>query len=270
MAGPSTMWGCFGTDMQRVLQAHSVAAIDWIRSTPGACIAGRFMGCDDLDRLGWDEIDPFLDRDGVFGFRMLPIDKVASLSARLSERGFRDDHWNVFVVDRNSARAASKRVLAKPLPSGMSIGIFPKEHESEEMIALQGFMAATGIVPFPGIMLAGDLCPSTGVTLLGVDGSLVATAYGYLAHNDFSRYRSHAFGGLACVSDRYRGKGLGAYVNALLVLKVFEELDAEWIYEMISVTNLPSRRMAEACGLVLDPTLTACVATRADQPRFTR
>ncbi len=150
-------YGVFGTEAQRALQARSVAAIDWIRTTPGACISGRFIRCDDLDRLGWATIDPLLDRDGVFGFRMFPADRVTSLSARLSEHGFRTDRWNVFVADRDTAVAASKRILARPLPDGVSTGLFPNEHESADMIALQAFMAANGVVPFPGIMLAGDL-----------------------------------------------------------------------------------------------------------------
>jgi hypothetical protein len=263
------MSGYFGSEAQRALQARVVESADWMQATPGASIGGRFMWCDDIDRLGWDTIERLLDRDGVFGFRMLPVGRVAAVSARLSERGFRADRWNVFVGDRGTALAASNRVLDNPLPSGVSAGSFPRDPESDEMIAVQAFMSGSGIVPFPGIMLAGDLCPSTGVTLLD-GGTLVATAYSYLPHNASSRYRSYAWGGLACVSEGYRGRALGTFVNALMVVKAFDELDADWIYEMISETNLPSRRMAEACGLAIEPSLTTCVAVRAGEPRFTR
>jgi hypothetical protein len=264
------MSGYFGNDAQRALQARVVAAIDWIRSTPGACIAGRLMGCDDFESLGWEAIDPLLDRDGVFGFRMIPVGKIAALSARLSQRGFRLDLWNVFVADRNAGLAAATRIAAAGLPDGISSADFPGEPDGERIVTVQRFMADNGVVPFPGIMLSGGICPSTGVTLLDQEGSLVATAYGYLPHNQFSPYRSYAFGGLAAVSDRYRGRRLGAYVNALMIERVFSALAAEWIYEMISESNLPSRRMAEACGLMLDPSIKAGIATRADLPRFTR
>ena len=152
----------------------------------------------------------------------------------------------------------------------MTVGSFPKEPDGRPINDIQRFMADNGIVPFPGVMLTGGLGRSTGVTLSDAGGSLIATAFGYLPHNAFSPYRSHAFGGLAAVSERYRGRGFGALINALMVVRVFEDLDAGWIYEMISETNLPSRRMVEACGLTLDPSVKAAIAARADQPRFTR
>jgi hypothetical protein len=264
------MSGYFGTDAQQELQARVVQAAAWIEMTPGACISGRFMGCDDFERLGWEVIDPLLDRDNVFGFRMVPAEKVAALSERVSQRGFRLDLWNVFVADRTAGLAASRRILAAGLSAGFTVGAFPREGDGEPIVGIQRFMAENGIVPFPGVMLTGGFCRSTGVTLSDADGSLVATAFGYLPHNAFSPYRSHAFGGLAAVSERYRGRGLGALINALMVVRVFEDLHAGWIYEMIGETNLPSRRMVETCGLTLDPSVKAGVATRADQPRFTR
>ena len=97
------MSGFFGTETQRELQARVVQAAAWIEATPGACNSGRFMGCDDFERLGWQTIEPLLDRDGVFGFRMVPVEKVAALSGHVSARGFRLDLWNVFVADRTPA-----------------------------------------------------------------------------------------------------------------------------------------------------------------------
>src|SRR3954454_10061625 len=105
------MSGFFGTETQQELQARVVQAGAWIEETPGACNSGRFMGCDDFDRLGWDVIDPLLDRDGVFGFRMVPAEKVAALAERVSQRGFRLDLWNVFEADRTAGLAASSRII---------------------------------------------------------------------------------------------------------------------------------------------------------------
>ena len=63
------MSGYFGTETQQRLQALAEASVGFINTTPGACQAGRFMGCDDADRLGWNQIDAFLQRDSVCGFR---------------------------------------------------------------------------------------------------------------------------------------------------------------------------------------------------------
>jgi len=34
-----------------------------------------------------------------------------------------------------------------------------------------------------------------------------------------------------------------------MIVSVFRDLNATHVYELISPTNLPSRRMVEACGL---------------------
>src|SRR5262245_36303099 len=113
------MSGYFGTDAQRALQARVVDSFEWIRTTPGACVGGRFMACDDVETLGWETIDSFLDRDGVFGFRMLSASKTDTIAERLSRHGFRLDRWNVFVGDRASGLASSSRIVADGLPAGI-------------------------------------------------------------------------------------------------------------------------------------------------------
>ena len=47
----SVMAGYVGTEQQIVLQMPADLAIDWMRSTPGACNPGRCLGTDDPDRL---------------------------------------------------------------------------------------------------------------------------------------------------------------------------------------------------------------------------
>ncbi|MCF3642627.1 GNAT family N-acetyltransferase [Rhizobium sp. TRM95111] len=67
-----------------------------------------------------------------------------------------------------------------------------------------------------------------------------------------------------------RGIGLGTAINARMIGRVFRDLDATHVYELISETNLPSRRMAEACGLRLEPALTCGAAMPDGGERFTR
>ncbi|MGE8944372.1 hypothetical protein ACO2I3_20915 [Leptospira interrogans] len=50
----------FGTHLQQRLQEQAETSVDFIDATAGTCQAGRTMGCDDIDRLGWDRIDKFL------------------------------------------------------------------------------------------------------------------------------------------------------------------------------------------------------------------
>jgi len=123
-------------------------------------------------------------------------------------------------------------------------------------------MAAAGLVPF-------SIGHSVTI-IVGNETDVVATAHGYLPHNDLSPYRGYAWGGLVAVSEACRGNGLGKLVNAFMIDRVFRELGASHIYELVSAKNVPSRRMVEACGLKLEPGLTCGIATPHHTTRFTK
>jgi RimJ/RimL family protein N-acetyltransferase len=264
------MSGYFGTRMQQRLQAQAEASIDFINATPGACQCGRFMGSDDPDRLGWERIDAFLARDGLFSFRLVPAGKVDALGRRLAGQGYRLDTWDVFLAERAAALAASRAILSRGLPDGLTELARPTDPEGEYTVRIQALMGAAGVVPFSGSLLTGTIAPATTVAVGDRNGNVVAAAHGYLPHNAHSPYRRHAWGGLVAVAETERGKGLGAYVNARMIVSAFGELDATHIYELVSATNVPSRRMVEACGLRPEPALVGGIATPNDGARFTR
>ncbi len=94
------MAGYFGTETQQRLQAHAETSVEFFSATAGACQAGRFMGCDDPDQLGWERIEAFIDRDDVFGFRLIPVAKADEIRSQLMKRNCRLDTWDVFLADR--------------------------------------------------------------------------------------------------------------------------------------------------------------------------
>ncbi|ANT51468.1 GNAT family N-acetyltransferase [Mesorhizobium amorphae] len=264
------MSGYFGTELQQHLQAQAEASVDFIRTTPGACQTGRTMGCDDPDRFGWELIDKILNRDGICGFRMIPASKVDELKSRLAKGGFRLDTWDVFVADRLGALAASEAIVRRGLPDGLVDQDKPSEPEGAYTARIQALMAASGVVPFSGSLLAGTLGPATTVVVCDETGTVAATAHGYFAHNSYSAYHRYAWGGLVAVAESQRGRGLGNYINARMILSVFRDLHATHIYELVSTSNIPSRRMVESCGLRPDPTVVCGAATPSDSARFTR
>jgi hypothetical protein len=264
------MSGYFGTEVQQRLQAQAEASADFIIATPGACQTGRTMGCDDPDRLGWKRIIEFLDRDGICGFRLIPINKVAGLRSRLTERGYRFDTWDVFVADRATTLTASEAILSRGLPDGLVELEKPNDPEGEYTGRIQAVMSAAGVVPFSGSMLTGVIGSATTVAVGDRYGNVVATAHGYLPHNAYSDYHRYAWGGLVAVADSQRGKGLGNYINARMIVSVFRDLGATHIYELVSVTNIPSRRMVRSCGLRHEPALVCGIAMPNDGVLFTR
>ena len=264
------MSGYFGTQTQKHLQAQAEASAGFIQSTPGACQTGRNMGCDDPDRLGWNRIKEFIDRDGVCGFRLIPLAQANNLRSRLIEQDCRLDTWDVFLADRATALAASEKILARGLPEGLTELGGPTDPESEYTGGIQALMAAAGVVPFSGSLLTGGFGPVTTVAIGDGNRNVAAAAHGYMPHNAFSDYHRYAWGGLVAVAESQRGKGLGTYINARLIVNVFRDLNPTHIYELVSATNIPSRRMVGSCGLRPEPALVCGVATPNDSARFTR
>ena len=264
------MSGYFGTPMQQRLQAQAEASVAFISATPGACQTGRMMGCDNPDLFGWERIEEYLDRDGVFGFRLIPTGMTESIRARMMKRNFRFDTWDVFVADRIGALGAAEAIIARGLPPGLVDLECPIEPTGEYTARIQALMGAAGIVPFSGSLLVGAAGPARTVAVGAGSGTIVAAAHGYLPHNAHSPFHRYAWGGLVAVADSQRGKGLGTYINARMIVSVFRDLDASHIYELVSASNAPSRRMVEACGLRLEPGLVCGAAVPGDNARFTR
>lgn len=264
------MAGFFGTAQQMALQAVAENEREWTMNTPGACDPGRFLGTDNPEVLGWDKIIETLKRDGVFGFRMIQSTDTSEISQRLMEHDCRIDFWDVFMAKREDAEVAASKVLSLGLPEGFSY--FPELYEAEdqEMVKVQSFMVENGIAPFSGSKLAGLDGPAVTVAIKDEYSKLAAVAHTYLSYNKYSQYNGCAWGGLVAVSPSHRGKGLGRYINAKMVSECFSRLEANCIHELVAASNKPSRKMVEASGLRLDPTLKCGIAMKNGEERFTK
>jgi hypothetical protein len=264
------MSGYFGTEAQQRLQALAEQRNEAIRATPGACQTARFMSCDDLDRFGWDRVDEYLGQDGICGFRLLASERADEIRSRLAARNLRFDTWDIFLADRDTALAASEPIVARGPPAGLIDLEGPTDPDGDYTARIQAVMAAAGVVPFSGSFLVGSLIPAITCVIGSADGEVVATAHGNLGHNPDSPYARHAWGGLAAVASSRQGIGLGTYVNARMVVGVFHDLGATHVYELVSASNTPSRRMVEACGLRQAKNLIGGIATPNESARFTR
>jgi len=263
------MAGYCGSDLQARLQQVADENHAWTASTPGACDAGRMLGCDDVERLGWDRLLDLLRRDSAIAFRLVPAATIPGLRERLAVDGYRLDTWDVFAAPAATGRAAVGPLLAGGLPGDLREGNLERDPEGPAVRSLQAFMLANGIVPFSGSQLLGQRSPAATVALADAAGRWVAAAHCYLPHNGSSPHRHWAWGGLVCVAPAQRGRGLGSLVNALAVQAAIERLGATHVYELVSSGNLASRRMVEACGLRHEPTLACGIAAQGGE-RYTR
>lgn len=264
------MAGFFGTEEQRALQARAEASVAEIESTPGLCQNGRMLGCDDIDRLGWPTLDDILQRDRFIGFRLIRAGQKSEVEAKLAERGFRLDTWDLYIASWEEALPICEEIVRRTDLGDLVALPMPSQAEDSYTLGVQQLIASAGVLPFSGSFLAGKLGSATTVVVGRDANHPVAAAHGYLPHNAHSPYHRHAWGGLVAVDEAFRGRGLGAYVNARLALDIFGRMGASHMYEMIASTNVPSRKMAVACGLKLDPAFMCGAATLSSRGRFTR
>jgi len=243
----------YGSELHVRLQKQAIEHYDWIYRTPGWCHGGRQIGVDDPDKASWDAIFSVLARDSAIGFRMLATRDVPDVKKRLEERGYRLDLWDVFLGDRDQALHASNAIVEEGLPGDLAEMPIPDKGGDPAIRRIQAFMFDHGVAPFPGSMLAGEHAPVATFALTNKIADIIATGHAYFAHNQHSPHYKSAWGGLIAVAESERGRGLGRYINAKVVKAAFETLGAHSVYELVTATNIASRRMVAACGLQHDP-----------------
>lgn len=263
------MAGYFGTPEQQRLQTRAEENAVWVAATPGACNSGRFIGCDDVDRLGWERIEEIMRRDGAIGFRLLPKERVPEVADWMTARGYRIDFWDPFIGQRDEVLRAARDILSTPLPQGLEVGPIPREPTGSHTQAIQQLMSDNGVAPYSGSMLVGDIEPAITVTVVDSQNRVVACAFGHKPHNAFSAYGHYGYGGAVVVRPALRGMGLGRYVNALIASRVLEDLDGSHFYGFVSADNEPSRKMVTSCAMKLCPEITGALAVIGDK-KFTR
>ncbi len=263
------MSGFFGTDTQIALQRLTLERRAVIDETPGLYNAGRFYGTDNPDRIGWAGIDAILREQGMLGLRMVSPAQRAAYAPGLAERGYRFDTWDTMIADAATVRPRIEAILAEDLPDGLTLAPALTEPEGASTRRVQQFVSDAGIVPFPGTLLI-EAPGQASVIIADRDGNPVAFANGCFPHNRFSPHHRSAWVGLVAVDPKARGLGLGKIVNALAIRRMVEEFGAERVYELVSATNEASRRMVEACGPTVDPTLLCGSVVPDGAQRFTR
>ena len=264
------MSGYYGTELQKELQRQTFENRNRVASTPGLYNAGRFIGTDDPDKVGWANLRALLrEQKGVLGFRLITPEQSRSYFPLVIAEGCRIDTWDVFIGEAASVGPVVDTILESGLPDGLKLGEQPTSADGPDITRVQKFVADSGVAPLPGSTLI-DAPGQATVILTKSDGALAAVANTYFAHNAHSAHWRNAWVGMVVVNPAMRGLGLGRLVNALAIKRALTDLGAERVHELVSPTNEPSRRMVQSCGLTLSSGLLCGVAIAADAVRFSR
>lgn len=262
--------GLYGTAAQRRSQAAALASEESTRRTPGAVFAARMAGTDDPERFGWDRIAQILRAEGAITFRMVGVETCTEVERRLAELGSTIAWWDVFEGSRDEIADACDGILADTRDDLVRLEP-PPGGEARFFEAVQEFLAGAGVTPFPARALSGGSGPAM-LSVLGDprDGSVVATAFSHLPYNRFSPHHSTAWAGLVAVREDFRGRGVGARVNASMLRAAVTGLGAFRVQEFARKTNTASCRMIESCGLRLRRDVRSGIAQPSGSGSFTR
>ncbi|QKV17691.1 GNAT family N-acetyltransferase [Oricola thermophila] len=258
----NTMQTPTGTEQQVALRRRLDSSAGWLITTPGACDGGQYFAADDPDLLGWDTVLRRLHEDGIFGFRLVDVERQAAIEDQLAGNGCRIEWMDVFRAGANTIREAL-RGLDLSLPDGYRLIDAETLTYPDTIREVQAFMAANGLAPVSTALLSGRRGPCVPVAVTGPDGAIVATSFCHFPHNVHSPHDDTAWCGLSAVDPHHRGRGLGLAANAMAMRGMIEEKGARAIYQLAAHGDEAARNMAERCGLALDLSLLAGVAMPA-------
>jgi len=263
------MVGYTGIELQQRLQRRAEETLDRASSVPGYCNGGRVVAVDDLRRIGSAAILSEIESHGALALRMLPSEQIAEATRMATEAGCRIDFHDTFVSKADPAREIAQEIVSSgPLLELKHLKL-PLRGDDPLIARLQAFLLATGINPFSGSMLTGELNRSRTFVLVDETGEIAAVSHTYLPHNASSKFHLYAWAGLVAVSPKQRGKSVGRYINACAILAAFTDLGADAVYELVHESNAVSRRMVESCGLRHQPAYKTGTVTSGAE-RFTR
>lgn len=262
--------GLFGSELQRRLQAASLATAEEFRETRGAVFAARMAGTDDPETFGWDRIEGILQNDGAITFRMIPVDRCAQIEERLADFGCTISWWDVFDGSVDEIRTACQRLLKTPC-EGLDLNMPSASDGAAIYERAQAFMAEHGVAPYPTQVLSGAMGDAALAVLTEPnDGSIAATAFAYFPYNRHSKYARSAWAGLVAVREDMRKRGLGAFVNAQVLMNAVDRMGADRVQEFARTSNIASCRMIKHCGLSLRSDVRSGIAQPAEAVSFTR
>lgn len=236
----------------------------WAAATPGACRIGSIPGSDDPERLGWDKIVRLLRHHHAFSFRLIPVLVLNEIGDRLDAAGYNLDPEPVFSTSATTIRSVAWPIAADGPPSGYVEVAPDRSLDSDERKSVQALLAKYIGPTVASNILDGALTPPVVVAAADSTGRIVGVGIGAFPHNSHSPHVSTGWAGLIVTESAARQSGVGRWVNAQVAAKLVDDHGATSVYQSVPTRNVVMRRVAESCGLALDPSMRCGLATRRE------
>ncbi|GAB5445934.1 GNAT family N-acetyltransferase [Gymnodinialimonas sp.] len=242
-----------GTEQAIALQQDLAARAAEIAANPVLSNGGRLLNILDPDAYGWDAVREEAQRAGYVGLSMVDKDTTLARAAQIFGGTVDLPCWEVFTGTPAAVLPVCKGLVsAFALPEGWRASAHT--HPDEALIeAAQQLNVATGVAPQPAYYLAGAVVPSTLACLHDDAGALVACASASMRYHPDGPLGGWLFAGNVSVHPDHRRKGLGVYVNAVLLAEAHRAHGWCGVLEQAKADNAASVGMIRACGLVQDP-----------------
>lgn len=241
-----------GSDALVSLQKAIFARAEEFQDNPLLSNGGRIMNILDPDAYGWPNVRKAAERDGIVGLTM--VDRAPTLAALTDMFGAGADlpYWEAFTGAANAVLPACAEVIeAFSLPERWRLENVTAPDDAT-IHAAQLLNTETGVAPTPAYYLRGSHVPSLLTCVYDETGAMAACASATMRYHPEGPMAGWLFAGGVSVSDAHRRRGLGSYVNAVLLTESHRAFGWVAALEQAKADNAASVGMITRCGLRQD------------------
>lgn len=227
--------------------------LDEISANPLLANGGRVLNILDPDTFGWDQVKRVAARDGVIALTMVDRDKTLSRLADEFGPDAQFPYWEAFTGTPDQVLPPCREIVTNcMLPSGWTI-----RHETKpddfSVDQAQRLNSQTGVAPVPAYYLKGEHVPAILTCLWDETGELAGCASATMRYHPESPMSGWLFAGSVSIAPKHRGKGLGLFVNAALLIESYAHFGWVSVLEQARASNAASVAMIKRCGMMEDP-----------------
>ncbi|MEM9433928.1 MAG: GNAT family N-acetyltransferase [Pseudomonadota bacterium] len=238
-----------GSEHMCALQRALHARPEEFEQDPLLANGGRVMTILDPDRYGWSNVQKAAERDKIVALTMVDLDPILARLPALFGSEFEFPHWQAFVGQSSDVLHACEAVLgARKLPDGWRLES-QSTPDADTINAVQSLNSQTGVAPAPAYYLRGEHIPSMLTCIYDAQGQLAACASASMRYHPDGPLSGWIFAGGVSVNPEHRGKGLGSFVNAALLLDSHRAFGWTTALEQARADNAASVAMITRCGL---------------------